>query len=429
MGSRPLQTAPGAAMLVWHWLYATGWSLMVFHGRPGELIIGSIACSLRLTLREQRRFILVSEQLLTQRREDVLGWDVLSAVTSRYGQVRLGRVRDYVERVDNQKLELLERIYKTWVLQDEWLLLQGTHFRTGEVQRAAVKCSKRGNDVFNRRLDRKLGFLSRLQLNKKDFFSLDDFTPHKRVMASWLWVTLTYDSKRCSLDEAWRTVSADFNRWITNLRNEYGRILVCKFVQAFPDRSGKAYGYPHYHMILYFQDANFQVFPRWERAEDGSEELAFRIEEKEEVAAQGKWHSFIDVKALKSISAAVNYCRKYGQGTYDVVSAEGAVNEEAMVNCTMNWYFRKQTYALSRSFHGALSDLIRTLQGSKTLQCCLDGSAAFSEWKWEFLGVRSLEELGKVGFAGPPWSFSVEDAEAWDRLVRRDYQRRSWEID
>jgi hypothetical protein len=125
----------------------------------------------------------------------------------------------------------------------------------------------------------------------------------------------------------------------------------------------------------------------------------------------------------------VNYCRKYGQGTYDVVSESGEVNEEALLNCSMNWYYRKQSYSLSGGFHEALSDLIRLLQGSKQLQSRIDGSEAFSEWKWECLGIRSAEELNKCGLDPPGWTFEIEDPNVWEKLVRRDYYRESWEID
>jgi hypothetical protein len=363
-----------------------------------------------------------------QLRSQELSWEILMAITSPFGQVRLGKVRDFIPVVHQDQLEFLQEIYLKWVSQDEWMLLKGTYFETGEQQHLAVKCSKRGNDVFNRRLDQKLGFLSRLGLKKKDFFSLEDFKPHKRVMAQLLWFTLTYDSNRCSLHESWINVSEEFNLFMTNLRNKYGKIQVLKFIQGFPGQ-GPARGYPHFHAILLFEEANFQVFPHWESREDGSEELAFRIHEKDELADQGKWHSWVDVKALKSMSSAVNYCRKYGQGTYDVVSEEGQVNEEALMNCSMNWLYRKQTYSLSSRFHEALSDLIEHLQGSKVFQARLDGSEAIPLWSWEFLGVRSHEELEKCGLDPPGWTLEVEDPNVWEKLVRREYQRERWDDD
>jgi hypothetical protein len=367
-------------------------------------------------------------QILQGPEERMLPRDILDAITDDYGQVRLGKFRSFLPLLDQNDVSFVGDSYFKWVSQDEWLLLKGTHFESGEQKHCIVKCSKRGNDVFNRRLDRKLGFLNRLKLQKKDFFSLDDFKPHKGVMAQLLWFTLTFDSKRCSLHDAWMGISEEWNLFITNLRNEYGRIQVLKFIQAFPG-PGEAHAYPHFHAILLFQDANFQVFPHWEEGKDGSEELVFRIQEKDELAAQGKWHSFIDVKALKSISSAVNYCRKYGQGTYDVASEDGSVNEEALLNCTMNWYYRKQSYSLSGQFREALSDLIRLLQGSKSFQGTLDGSGLFPIWKWEFLGVRSMEELEKCGLGPPGWALNVEDPDVWEKLVRREYFRERWRID
>lgn len=367
-------------------------------------------------------------QLLQAPEERMLSRDILAAISTDYGQIRLGKFRDYQPQVDQENLDFTTDCFLQWVTQDEWLLLKGTHFETGEQRKVAVKCSKRGNDVYNKRLDDRFSFLHRYSYRKKDFFSLEDFKPQMKVMAQMFWFTLTYDSKRCSLQDAWLGISREWNLWITNMRNRYGRIQVLKFIQAFPG-DGSARGYPHIHAVLLFQDANFQVKPHWDQKKDGSEELSFRMTEKYEVAAQGKWHSWVDIKALKSVSSAVNYCRAYGQGTFEVVSEEGEVNDEALMNCSMNWYFKKRSFSVSGKFRESLHDLIQTLRNSKVFQCTLDGGAPIPIWKWEFLGVRSREELEKCGLDPPGWALEIEDPDAWEKIVRREYYRERWRID
>jgi hypothetical protein len=315
----------------------------------------------------------------------------------------------------------------------------GTNRETGETVRVGVKCSKRGNDVFNRRIDKKLAFLERLKQKGFELFSGADFTVNKKVSTSLLWVTLTYDSKRCSLDEAWRNIEGEFNLWITNLRNRYGKIDVLKFVQAFPGkkqgRKGEAFALAHLHMVLLFKETKFSVFPELTERKDGEDpkgkETAYRyrIHEKEELADQGAWHSHIDVQALRTFKAVSNYCRKYAQGTYEVVNGEGDVNDEALLNCTMGWFYRKQSYSCSRSLRSELSDLIRSLQGSKALlQSTLDGSPSFPVWTRESKGVRSWGELRTCGLDPPGESFDI-DKDAFDKLVRRQYRRESWRVD
>lgn len=273
-----------------------------------------------------------------------------------------------------ENVEFLASTFKMWVSSPEALLLQGTNFETGEVKRIGVKCSKRGNDVFNKRIDEKLSFLSQLRQDGIEFFEFADFTTEKAVKTQLLWVTLTWDPKLCSLDEAWKRCEADFNLWITNLRNKYGKICVLKFIQAFPDSKGKAYGFPHFHMVLLFKEAQFGVFPHLERDGQDKTVCRYRVSEKRELESQGNWHSFVDVQALRTFKAVSNYCRKYAQGTYNVVYEDGSSNNEALLNCAMAWYYRKQSYSLSGGFREEMHDLIKShMQGSKLKQSRLDG--------------------------------------------------------
>jgi len=383
-----------------------------------------------------------------QRRSKGLSSDVLSAISDCYGNIRLAKIRYWIEHPAREDLDLLQEIYLKWVTSPEALLLQGTHSETGEKKYVGVKCSKRGNDVFNRRLDRKLSFLKDLKSEGYEFFNTNDFTLDKKVFSSALWVTLTFDSKLCSLDEAWRRIEYDWNKWITNLRNRYGQIMPLKFVQGFPGK-GPARGYPHIHAVLLFKESQFSVFPQLvdkNQVDDKAgkdvemktfrplkSSLRYRIHEKDELVSQGKYHSFVDVQALRTFKSISSYCRKYGQGTYDVVSAEGQVNDEALLNCALGFYYHKQSYSASRALQGELSDLITSLQSSKRggpkFQARLDGRDAFPVWVWESKGVRSWAELRKCGLDPPGEQFVIEDPNVFEKLVRRNYYRERWTID
>jgi hypothetical protein len=229
------------------------------------------------------------------------------------------------------------------------------------------------------------------------------------------------------MEEAWLRISGEWNLWITNIRNHYGKVQVLKFPQAFPDPAGKAYGYPHIHALLLFQDANFSVFPHFKMGDDGLEHLDFRIHEKDELHDQGKWHSWIDVQALRSMSAAANYCRKYAQGTCNVVSDSGEVNEESLLSCSIQWFYGKQSYSLSGGFQASLSDLIAALQGSKTFQCRIDGGDPIPLWSWEFLGIRGAAELLACGLDPPGQAREIEDPDLWEKIVRRSYVRERYD--
>lgn len=374
-----------------------------------------------------------------------LNSDVLSAISDYYGNIRLARLKDYLEHLGQGDVDFLRDVYLKWVTSPEALLLKGTHTETGEIQLLGVKCSKRGNNVYNKRLDRKLAFLGDLKSEGFEFFGSADFTADKKIMSSALWVTLTFDCKICTLDQAWRRIEEDWNSWITNLRNRYGQILALKFIQAFPGKKqgkrGAAFAYPHIHAVLLFKEAQFSVYPQLVEKNDVDDQiqaskevsLRYRIHEKEDLSDQGKWHSNIDVQALRTFKAISNYCRKYGQGTYNVVNDEGQVNDEALLNCSMGFFYHKQCYSASRDLQSELADLIKHMQLSKSsgpkFQARLDGSGAFSVWKWEAKGVRSWSELRKCGLDPPGDQFDIEDPDVFQKLVRRDYHRESWRID
>ena len=113
------------------------------------------------------------------------------------------------------------------------------------------------------------------------FFNPKDRGP-KKTRA--LWVTLTYDSKRCSFKEAWPNVGVEFNRFMSFIRKKFGKVSCCRVFESFDN------GYHHIHCILLFESTWFTVF----RYKD-----KFRVHSKEALAKD--WHSNVDVKTVDSL--------------------------------------------------------------------------------------------------------------------------------
>lgn len=334
-----------------------------------------------------------------------LEYEVLSEVVDDKGRPRLSFARAYFLPMGQENVPLLNEVFKFWQNYAEYLLLKGENVSSGEKLFLAVKCSKRGNDVFARRLDRKLGFFKHVKGVK--LFDPKDFGTDRSVATNLLWVTLTYDSKVCTIHEAWKNCMKEYNAFITNLRNRYGKIDVLRFIQPFDDDTGDAYGYPHFHLVLLFKETKFSVFPHLEENSEGSLQLRYRIQEREEVKAQGKWHSFVDIKALSSVGATVNYCRKYAQNV-----CYGS-SEKAVLTCAMLWLYRKQTFCMSKGFRENFLEFMRAMQGSKVsnIQTTLDGDVV-EDWVWSCHGVRSSLEVGANG----EWILSLEE-DCFHRLV------------
>lgn len=339
-----------------------------------------------------------------------------------HGNPRLVKAREYFLPLDPGKLEELEAAYDFWQNYDEYALLKGTNSRTGQLKFIAVKAAKRGNDVYARRMDEKLGFLDRLK--EIELFSVSDFydqkgwrklDPDLQVHAQLLWVTLTWDSKLCSLDEAWRRSYELLHLWKANIEHEYGKVQWLVFPQVFPGRNGAAFGYPHFHILLLMNKARFSVEPHMEKDDEGKEILRFRIsdDDRKEFREAGKWHSFVDVQVMRTVKAAGNYCRKYAQRVCSGSS------EKALINNAVTWIYRKKGFSLTLEFREKLHDLIALLHDRKRgFQASLDGSRV-QEWSWECLGVFPGADLG-VRYG--EWSVPLDPGEAQELLRSRKGQ-------
>jgi hypothetical protein len=386
------------------------WLREGFGGKLRRWIIGSIGLREGSFLNPDTGQDLRSQGAATLPRGEgepssITEWEAFHDLLDDRGNPRLSCARSlFLYDLDQEAVPLLAEAFRFWRDHAEYLLLKGENRVNGKELFLALKCSKRGNDVFSRRLDQKLGFLSRME--GIQMFTPEDFKPNKVVRSNLLWVTLTYNPALGSLKKAWETYMEDWNLWITNLRNRYGKIAVLRFSEAFPDQNGEAFGYPHIHAVLLFKEAQFKVFPRMEEGRDGKLGLVYRIQEKFEVESQGRWHSWIDVKALSSGRALGGYLRKHTKNTH-YGDDQGALVTQALL-----WLHRKQTFSMSSGFRENFLDLIMTMHDSKTswAQKTLDGQL-LDDWIWSCHGVRSA---GEVGVDPGIWVVSLEAARFYD---------------
>jgi hypothetical protein len=302
------------------------------------------------------------------------------------GKPRLYAARTWFLELQDKDLQGLLDYYRLWRETPEYLVLQkktwmGDHSETKTI---AVKCSKRGNDVYFHKVKRRLSLF-----HKKDyeFFKPKDKDPR----ASVLFVTLTLDPKRITLKEAWETIGSEFNRWITGLRRKYGRIYALRTWEAMEN------GYPHVHSVLVFQDHAFQV---WKQYKSGK--TIWRIGPKEEFEL---WKGFTDVQAVKSYHEALSYLEKYI--LKDLSQEESPKQDLTLALC---WIFRKRSFSVSRDLQKSINDLISNLHNSNQgYQKTIEGDSL--EVTWVFIGIFTLEELGiQEEFRGkdPPWTLEID---------------------
>ena len=372
-------------------------------------------------------------------------WDL---VVSENGKPRLNKARSSFRPMIREQIPSLITVFEYWRDYLEYLVLKRTEVKTGKVDYPAVKCSKRGNDVYAERVEKRLGFLK--EVPNEEFWTNQDFDERrwfKRPVlhTKLLWVTLTFDPSVCALDVAWngdrelRTdektgevrvtklkpnkkgimtggkpiwfhvkgcpcIRCQFNRSISLLRHHYGHIDTVTFLQAFPDPKGSAHGYTHIHAILQFKDHEFEVFPHMEKDRDGKLRLVFRLDKMPEFKDHLKWPAFVDVCGLRSMRAAYLYALKH------VKNAAFGHNDEARIHNALGWLFRKRTFTVSGALVKDYGEFIKGLHNSKSgYQLDLFGGVV-PRFVYELVGIFSLGELRKVKEIPdpPPWALVLD---------------------
>lgn len=262
--------------------------------------------------------------------------------------------------------EIVDR-YTEWVKDDKYMILSRWNGSKNEVY--GVKCAKRGNDVYRSRVYHRFKGLCSKAENLVFFNPKDRGAKKTRA----LWVTLTYDSKLCSFQEAWSNIGVEFNGFMAYVRKQFGKVSCCRVFESFKN------GYAHIHCILLFEDW-FSVF----RDRKGQ----FRIHEKH-VISKG-WHSNIDVKAMSSLAGGLSYLKKYLLKGIDFEKADS----KGLKTLALCWTYRKRAFSVSGSFRKALTDLINNMHNSnhQLRQITLSGEI-IEEEKFYVLGFVSIDIL------------------------------------
>jgi hypothetical protein len=319
-----------------------------------------------------------------------------------------GYLREVAEKGIYDPQDIVRK-YEAWVNEDRYMVM--AHEREawvsdpGEWEHIAVKCAKRGNDVYVSRVESRLRGIGRNVPNIQHNFYENPFT-------SMLSVCLTYDIKLCSFPEAWQRIGEEFNCYRANLRKKYGKFSVMRTWESYEN------GYPHVHAILVFEEKRFRVFPSYEQDKNGELKPVWRISEKEEF--EPYWHSWQDIKAVYNVRGGLNYLTKYilkcAQYSHDDLKAK--------LTIAMCWVFRKKAFYVSGQFRKALSDLITSLCSSKTrkTQVNLFGSELKSN-PWKVLGFIGASLLD---FDVEIWTFRItsEDMQKvfseWEKIKHFD---------
>jgi len=322
--------------------------------------------------------------------------------------------------------ELISR-FIDWFSYTEYLIFKGTHVHTYESRFKAVKSSKRGNDVYHWRVKKRFEDLE--DLPGHHFFDYKDRS--KRHKTRCLFVTLTY-RRFLNPDSFWGgrwtiklsksgnsyiahekrclCVSCCYNRFITRLRRKYGNVSAIRVWESHKD------GVPHVHVVLLFEDHEFETF-----FHNG----VWRVQGKHELERywefKGQGLGFIDVEAISNTKGAIRYITKYlnklhkwsidnidvskvvegPNSEYQPTSLKSLESKASVFTLALMWGYRKRAFSISGNF----IDLIRRMHNSNFSvvgQVDLSGDPV---WIWKLEGFYG----GQLpGVSGVPWSTGLE---------------------
>lgn len=281
--------------------------------------------------------------------------EALHQCTNLEGKVRLKPAREYfVGELDSLgDLQTLAGVYDQWKQEVDYFALRVryreklTDKHPTKSSTWAVKCAKRGNDVYAKlRIEKKLAGL----------YDIGTLVEEGEVYASFL--TLTCDPKvyGWSRTRAWEDLSRKWNRFITWIR----KMNPC-FLGVFRVYEATERGYPHVHALLFWS------FSKWIPQAKLTEQ----------------WGAHTWIEKCRDVKGSIGYLVKYLK--------KGFTDEGHMGTPAMLWLLKKRSYSVSK----ALLHLIQSMHNSNSRQITLSGDP--SEMKhFEALGVYSIERLQKI---------------------------------
>ena len=294
---------------------------------------------------------------------------------------------------------LVER-FRKWVEIRTYLTYGVKVKSTGENKLGFALASKRGNQVYennlHKKLNEQLNFMSDPNFYK---LVLRDKKGSRGKVSNVAFMTLTCDPKKYnnSIVEAWLNFDKEYNIFVTRIRKKFGKSWVMKSLEA------TAKGYPHFHLLV-ITEKEFDVF--YHKNKEGFNEI--RMCDKRQLEAY--WSSKIDVvipnpiKAEKELKkgGCVSFMKDYI--FKDMLKSYHHKNRDFKgdLSLAMGWLLGKRSYSVSKkSYFHALITCISVIQ---TIQEEL--FTKNPDFEYTFLGLTDFKFFNRS--VPPPW-FSISE--------------------
>ena len=309
----------------------------------------------------------------------------------------------------------LQNLYLDWVSNDVFLIIKKT--TNEQTQYKCMKASKRGNDVYQYRLQKKLSVLKENVLRGiTSYMHSDSFSTNT------FFITLTTDPKNYENSKsAWHDLSYQLNLFLSNfykrLKKHYLDMGFNLKIKIDKLRSYEMHenSYPHVHLLvqLYTVDYQGHVTPLVvsdcfdyngkNRAPDWLNDMVHEA-----------WTSqIVDVQAIindeKGIGL-VDYILKYiFKNQWDKLND---VNVKHTLCLAYQWAMGMRSYACSRAFMRATNDLIvKSITQTQIILYEFIGLIEFKNLN-EFLQKKEMLDKYKNKDNTQKWSYVLSDIDA-----------------
>lgn len=339
--------------------------------------------------------------------------EYLDSIFEPYEKVRVADIRYRFEFCHADLKNLLD-LYKKWVNQSEYftleiLIRQPENFALVDRSWAALKCAKRGNDVYSHRVSERLEPLKKA-VSKLSKIAEPDSTRRNIQHTNMLYVTQTYDTARCTMSQAWKNIGKEHNDFMSQLRAKYGKVRILRCWEAYEN------GYPHIHSLLVFEDHQFSSFLHTSRSaknKDGTKKTSRRILRTSKDKISSFWHSHVDIQAVVNIDQAVKNVLWYvGKNLSKNIDK---INDKELLTFVATWYHRKRSFSMSTK----IIDLIKKICIIKSnslgiiIPTTLEGQKFIVEYKFLSVELGDVLEIDpktwvKTYQKRPEWAISLK---------------------
>jgi len=277
--------------------------------------------------------------------------------------------------------------YKRWLKESSYLCL----YNTEKDEFLFVQSKKRGNDAYcyllKERLDGALSWMDDKSITK------DIVVRKKRhkYICNAFFLTLTFNPSHIlnNLSYSWRTINYHYAKFITKLRQHFGKIYAIKTIQSHCN------GYPHIHLVI-ITEKTFNVIYHFKSK-------SYRLKSYKELSEiKGLWScGFLDIKGITAKTKQNN------EDEYDVKNyifkdlLKSHLRKDKYrdlkddLTLSLNWLFRKRSFSISG--RGVLNEILRSITKRTDLIITMTNLKVFDVdfSGYEYVGIITIHFEGK----------------------------------